>query len=197
MIIGLVGQKGAGKSVVANTLVADATDSEGTRLWTKTAFAGPLKEGLTAMFGLSEAQLHVAEYKEQIDPRYGVTPRQLMQIVGTDLMRHELVKHFPTIPNVWVTRMHEFLETSAGMNVVIEDVRFPEEVECIRKHGGKLVMVTRPSTVATAAHEHVRHEHVSESYVAALPWDALIVNSGSVTELQSKALDVARSLKTE
>ena len=190
VLIGLVGFKGAGKSVVANTLVTGATDKTGTKLWKKSAFAAPLKQGLQAMFGLSDAQLHLAEYKEVVDPRYGVTPRQLMQVVGTDLLRHELVKHFPEIPNIWVSRMHEFIASAKaeGMNVVVEDVRFPEEVACIRKHGGKLVLVTRPDQ-----QQQNGLTHESESYVGALPWDSLIVNNGSVSELQAKALELSSS----
>ena len=186
VLIGLVGFKGAGKSVVANALVTDGTDKNGTKLWKKGAFAAPLKQGLQAMFGLSDAQLHLAEYKEVVDPRYGVTPRQLMQVVGTDLMRHALTKHFPGIPNIWISRMNEFIATAnaEGMNVVIEDVRFPEEVECIRKHGGKLVLVTRPPS----AEDGGAKQHESESHVGALPWDSLLVNNGSVAELQAKSL---------
>ena len=193
VLIGLVGFKGAGKSVVANALVTDGTDKNGTQLWKKGAFAAPLKQGLQAMFGLSEAQLHLAEYKEVVDPRYDVTPRQLMQVVGTDLLRHELVKHFPGIPNIWVSRMNEFIATAAaqGMNVVVEDVRFPDEVECIRKHGGKLILVTRPPSAESSGGGAKQHE--SESYVGALPWDALLVNNGSVSELQVKALELVRS----
>jgi hypothetical protein len=191
VLIGLVGFKGSGKSVVANALVTDATDKNGTKLWKKGAFAAPLKQGLHAMFGLSDAQLHLAEYKEVVDPRYGVTPRQLMQVVGTDLLRHELVKHFPSVPNIWVSRMHEFIATAnaEGMNVVVEDVRFPEEVECIRKHGGKLVLVTRPSAEDGSG---AKKQHESETYVGALPWDSLLVNNGSVSELQAKALAMVK-----
>ncbi len=185
-IIGLVGLKGAGKSVVADAIV----EQEG---WQKRAFAGPLKDGLIAFFGLTQAQMHDAKLKEEVDPRYGVTPRELMQVVGTDLIRNQLSLKLPHFrcESLWIARMDEVLSAAKvlGVSVVVEDVRFPNEVECIRKHGGSLVMVARPAAAAASA-EKAQHE--TESYIAALPYDTLLVNSGTRQELRDKALDLLK-----
>lgn len=187
IVVGLVGLKGAGKSVVADAFVVNHND------WEKTAFAAPLKAGLQCMFGFSEAQMHNAALKEVVDDRYGITPRQAMQVVGTDLMRHELERRLG-INALWVKRMDQCLTAAAarGLHVIVEDVRFPDEVACIQRHGGKIVHVTRSSSDTTSLPLSVVHE--SESYVGTLPCEVVLVNSGSLDDLREKALALRTQL---
>jgi hypothetical protein len=195
MVVGLVGLKGAGKSVVADAFVDEKQND-----WTKTAFAAPLKAGLRAMFGFTEAQLHDAVLKEALDERYGITPRQAMQVVGTELMRHELERRLG-VEGLWVKRMDEVLTqaAAAGKHVIVEDVRFPDEVACIARHGGTIVRVTRPALQAAAAHPEGAAAappggavHETESYV--LPHAHELVNAGNVEELRAKALELMLQL---
>ena len=199
MVVGLVGLKGAGKSVVADAFVDEKQND-----WVKTAFAAPLKAGLQAMFGFSEAQLHDAALKETLDDRYGITPRQAMQIVGTDLMRHELQRRLG-VEGLWVKRMDACLDAAraAGKPVVVEDVRFPDEVACIERHGGTIVRVTRPPpaaaaaaaepAAAAAAAELPAAVHETESHV--LPYAVEIVNAGDVEELRAQARQLRQRLQ--
>jgi hypothetical protein len=192
MVVGLVGLKGAGKSVVADAFVGEKQNDS-----IKTAFAAPLKAGLRAMFGFTEAQLHDAVLKEALDERYGITPRQAMQVVGTELMRHELERRLG-VQGLWIKRMDEVLTqaAAAGKHVIVEDVRFPDELECIARHGGTIVRVTRPALQAAAAQPEGEPSaaaaappggavHETESYV--LPHAHELVNSGSIEELRDKA----------
>lgn len=190
MVVGIVGLKGAGKSVVADAFVDEKQND-----WVKTAFAAPLKAGLQAMFGFSEAQLHDAALKETLDDRYGITPRQAMQIVGTDLMRHELQRRLG-VEGLWVKRMDACLDAAraAGKPVVVEDVRFPDEVACIERHGGTIVRVTRPAAAgASAAAEPAAAVHETESHV--LPHAVEIVNAGDVEELRAQARQLRQRLQ--
>ena len=207
MVVGLVGLKGAGKSVVADAFVDEKLND-----WVKTAFAAPLKAGLQAMFGFSDAQLHDAALKETLDDRYGITPRQAMQIVGTDLMRHELQRRLG-VEALWVKRMDECLTHAAahGKLVVVEDVRFPDEVACIERHGGTIVRVTRPAPPPAAAAEPqaaaepaaaaaaaepaaaAAAVHETESYI--LPHAVELVNAGDVEELRAQARQLRQRLQ--
>jgi hypothetical protein len=197
ILVGLVGLKGAGKSAVADAFLNNHND------WQKTAFAAPLKAGLQCMFGFSEAQMHNAALKEVVDDRYGITPRQAMQVVGTDLMRHELERRLG-IQALWVKRMDQYLTAAAerGCNVVVEDVRFPDEVACIQRHGGKIVHVMRatPTLLETAAATDATElgaaavMHESESYVDTLPCEIVLLNSGSLEDLSEKALALRAQL---
>ena len=188
MVVGIVGLKGAGKSVVADAFVDEKQND-----WVKTAFAAPLKAGLQAMFGFSEAQLLDAALKETLDDRYGITPRQAMQIVGTDLMRHELQRRLG-VEGLWVKRMDACLDAAraAGKPVVVEDVRFPDEVACIERHGGTIVRVTRPAA-AGAAEPQAAAVHETESYI--LPHAVELVNAGDVEELRAQARQLRQRLQ--
>lgn len=198
IVVGLVGLKGAGKSAVADAFLNNHND------WEKTAFAAPLKAGLQCMFGFSDAQMHNADLKEVVDERYGITPRQAMQVVGTELMRHELERRLG-IQALWVKRMDQYLTaaTERGCNVVVEDVRFPDEVACIQRHGGKIVHVMRttPTLLETAAATDAATEsgagavHESESYVDTLPCEIVLLNSGSLEDLSEKALALRAQLQ--
>lgn len=84
ILIGLVAPKRSGKDTAANYLCS----SYGFK---KYNFADPLKRGIGEIFGLTYNQLDGDE-KEIIDPFWGVTPRELLQKIGTELFQFELPK---------------------------------------------------------------------------------------------------------
>jgi dephospho-CoA kinase len=75
MIIGLTGKKGCGKSSVAR-IIAEEWD------YGIKSFATPIKLMLSAM-GLTDDELYNPEKKEEIIPKFGKSPRELMQLLGT------------------------------------------------------------------------------------------------------------------
>ena len=77
LLIGLAGKARTGKDTVARYLAAHLS-------LISYAFADPLKQALAGMFHLTAAQLEGAE-KEQPLPWLGKAPRELMQLLGTDL----------------------------------------------------------------------------------------------------------------
>lgn len=64
-----------------------------------------------------------------------------------------------------------------GRNVVIDDVRFPNEAKMIRRLGGELWLVDRPGVVYEG-------NHASEGALSEVEPDSLINNSGSLTQLR-------------
>lgn len=74
-IIAFHGPKRSGKSTAARMLAA----SHGAKVL---SFADPLRRLVGVSFDIPEGDLIGSESKEVIDPRYGVTPRWLMQHVG-------------------------------------------------------------------------------------------------------------------
>ena len=87
MLIGLVGKKGSGKDTTADFLVEKFD-------FKKKAFADPLKSVVQKLFLLEKDDLYDPIKKETIDPRWGMSPRQMMQMVGTDMVRSFLGKDF-------------------------------------------------------------------------------------------------------
>lgn len=162
-IIGLTGLAGSGKSEVALALRI-----EGFR---RVAFADPLKSMLAAV-GFTHEQLYGAE-KGIVVPELGHTPRFLMQTLGTEWGR-DLIH-----PEIWITLWRRRAE-SCGHPVVVDDVRFPNEVETIKAMGGQVWRVTRPGVVSMG--------HESEVHIPRLPVDQAITNDGTLHELREHAL---------
>ena len=99
-----------------------------------------------------------------------LTYRQLLQAWGTEYRRRQ-------DPDYWVKRLEKKLR---GLErVVIDDVRFPNEVEMIQRLGGKVIRIDRPGTVeSTHASENVLNDFTG--------WDGVILNAGTLEELEEK-----------
>lgn len=94
-IIGIIGKKRHGKDTIADYLVSNYG-------YTKVSFADTLKDVCHIIFGFNQKQLHNEE-KEMIDDIWNITPRELFNFIGTDLMRNEFSKKFPHIGHdIWI-----------------------------------------------------------------------------------------------
>ena len=78
-IIGLCGNKGCGKDTFANFLV----DSEN---YIKLAFADYIRESIKILFDWDENDFS-QKNKENDDEYWGVSPRKMMQLLGTEFLR--------------------------------------------------------------------------------------------------------------
>lgn len=124
MIVALAGRKNSGKTTAAE-YIASVYDYE------EYALAEPMKEALRVMFGFTEEQLY-GKQKEEVDLRYGISPRQMLQTLGTEWGQHVLQDAAPyfrflTGRGLWVKRF--FYEVYwQGRDYVISDVRFQHEI---------------------------------------------------------------------
>jgi hypothetical protein len=148
----LVGPKRVGKTTTMNKIIQAVPNTA------TLAIAKPLKDTLKAVFMLSNDQLYDEKTKEEIDPRWGVSPRRLMQGVG-DLFRDYLPVVLPELKldkgliftqNLyWRLKEIEDMKDSRPSLIVIEDGRLTDEhkffktypegtsVELRRKTGSK------------------------------------------------------------
>ena len=104
--------------------------------------AGPLKDMLRAI-GLSQDQVDGSLKSKACHLLCGKTPRYAMQTIGTewgrDLIGNDIWVH------VMADRIAEYAESKVGdALVVIDDVRFPNEVALVRYCKGEIWRVTRP-----------------------------------------------------
>lgn len=121
VVLGLCGPAGSGKTTVANYLAR----TYGARLF---ALAEPLKVIIQRAFELSHDQLWGPQFlKEKADPRYGVSPRWLMQHIGTNGVRSVLGEDF------WVKYTMRRIEEEWPRFAVVEDVRFLSEASYMRE----------------------------------------------------------------
>lgn len=185
-LIGLGGAISAGKTTAAEGLVE--------RGWQEYTFATPLKKICQTAYLLSPQQLYgTLQDKETVDPRWGVSPREIMQFVGTELFRNgqsELLPHMGA--NFWVEHFRhfyrQFVVDHPGVPLVVSDVRFPNEAEAIRELGGTTVYLHRPQ-----AQESRYNSHVSEIGKNAISWDHTVINDGTVEELVVRVLQCGTS----
>jgi hypothetical protein len=168
-IICLTGPKGCGKSTVARHLDEEYN-------FARMAFAEPIKRGCQEMFGLSYDQVYSEKLKESVDRFWNATPRQILQTVGTELMRDALPKLLPGMKDVWVRQMVRRIHRSPKTaRIVIEDLRFPDEYKAMKELGARVFrIVGRGETGDT---------HASENALADIPADVTLDNSGDIAKL--------------
>lgn len=134
MLIGFSGKKGSGKSYFADYLVNN-------KLFIKLSFASPLKEITKILFNLSDEDVKDPIKKELINPRFNASPRELMQWLGTDIMREEFNNRFNYSGSIWIDNVKDKVKMLLDNNkdVVIDDVRFQNEVDMIHSLGGIVI----------------------------------------------------------
>lgn len=141
-------------------------------------------------------------YEDRLIRKFTLTPRKLLQLLGTDCGRK--IIH----PNIWVNALFsdykagfEFLPQSNGNKIktpiypnwIITDVRFPNEVEAIKKRGGIVIRVDRPCKECGGMGYHKmdcnvgRTEHESEYALDNYEgFDHVIENDGTIEDLLEK-----------
>ena len=164
-LIGLGGHKGSGKDTVAGILVSEMG-------WTRMAFADLLKQAAAVVFGLTDTQMN-GEEKEVVDHYWGMTPRTILQRMGTEAMRGTFG------PNVWVNALRRQLPTDG--KIVITDVRFESEMDMVRTMCGRCWLVVRPG--------HDGDDHPSEALARnGKVWDRRIENDASKWKLYERVV---------
>lgn len=183
MLIGLAGAAGSGKGSVAEFL------ARGPYIFTEIAFADPVYAAVAAITGIPVPRLKDRGLKERAIPGLGRSPRELLQLLGTEFGRRMVCE------SIWVDRAMQTVDyhSSMGMNTVIADVRFDNEAEAIRGRGGMVWEVLRagPSCLAGGAAGHASEEGISRDLV-----DLVVFNDGTLDDLRAN-VDAAIREATE
>jgi hypothetical protein len=209
MIIGLVGFIGSGKNTVAKNLVSKYN-------FKQESFAHSLKDACAIVFGwprhLLEGDTEESRvWRERKDPwwseRLGIpnfTPRYALQNIGTDTMR----KHFHS--DIWALSLEHRLRSMQD-DIVISDVRFPNEIDAVRNNGGYIIFIDngeRPEwfEIAKKAHKgDVKALEMMESTYSSIhesewawigtQFDANVLNTGTLCQLRSETDKVIQSIR--
>jgi hypothetical protein len=141
MIVGFVGFIGSGKDTAADYLV----NFHGYR---RDSFANTLKDAVACVFGWDRTLLEgrtkeAREWREQVDTWWAerlnmpnLTPRLMLQLWGTEVCRtgfHD---------DIWIASLENKMRKTTD-NIVISDVRFPNEIKAIHNAGGIVVRIKR------------------------------------------------------
>lgn len=177
ILIGIYGRSQVGKDTAADYL----TKSLYLR---KYAFAEPLKQMLKSAFG---DNFHHGD-RMGICPETGVTFRDMMKRLGTEWGRE-----FPVNPWLGLAGQR-WNEVRAGddlvvsgrgaykaQGMIISDVRFDSEADWIKRRGGVIVEITKPSyNVAAGADGHPSEAGINHAYI-----DITVANDRDLHHLYS------------
>ena len=161
VVLAFAGRKGSGKDTACDFLVKQYG-------FEKQSFADPLKEACAVVFDLTSDQLF-GKSKDEVDRRYGRTPRHLMQLLGTDWIRDQISDSF------WIDKLMRKC-AMCSKSVVINDVRFPNEVEAVHRLGGHVIGILRTGCDSTV------DSHKSENFED-LDLDIYIYNDSTKSDL--------------
>ena len=131
---------GSGKTFAADYLV----DGLG---YTRSKFAGPLKDMLRAM-GLNEDQIEGDLKHTPSELLCGRTPRWAMQTLGSEWGRDYIGED--VWGNLWEQRVTTLL--AAGMPVVVDDCRFENEAIRVKKLGGLIIYLKTQGSEIDESH---------------------------------------------
>jgi len=122
----------------------------------------------------------------------GKTPRHAMQTLGTEWGREFIGE------DVWVNawkakyqREAHSIRTQPTQPVVVEDIRFQNEVDMVRDLGGIVFFVARPGVVADNTHISEQMAAKPEPYAQ----DQLIYNDGNLTDLRDSVVALCNRFK--
>ena len=141
-IVGLLGLINSGKGTVASALVNGYN-------FRQDSFATSLKDACAVMFDWPRHLLEgdtkeSREWREIVDPWWSgqlnmpnFSPRLALQVIGTDSLRNNFHQ------DLWFLTLRNRIRKNPNQNVVISDVRFPNEIKFIKEQGGILIKINR------------------------------------------------------
>lgn len=198
--VALIGHKRAGKDTAAAIL-------ERSLGYTRASFADPLR-GMMAVLDM------IVGFEDALPVRYAQAlseygyerakdrfpeMRRLMQYLGTEAVKGVLGEQYGLQAvlaagiqalygpgacgaTVWSAIMQSRL--AAGGHLAIPDLRFPDETELIRSHGGIVVRILRREADLASLDDPHPSEHALDGFAA----DADVRNDGSLAELEDALL---------
>lgn len=214
MLIGFVGLIGSGKDTAADYLVHHCG-------FKRDSFANALKDAVSSIFGWNREMLEgrtkeAREWREKVDTWWSsrlnipnLTPRWILQQWGTEVCRvgfHD---------DIWIASLENRLRNTTD-NIVISDVRFPNEITAIRNAGGLIVRIKRgedpywtryakivnrglinnPEWESAKIYLDATGVHASESSWIGSVFDYEIPNNGSIIDLFDQVRGLVESHQT-
>jgi hypothetical protein len=178
MLVGFAGLAGAGKNEAAKALNRP-----------QLAFADPIKALVTQIdpfisFHPASGAIRLSQLLElgesfELVKRNSTELRRLLQEIGVGIRNHD--------PEFWVNALDNGVR-GAGLDSVITDVRFLNEVEYVRSWWGKTIWIERPGTE--------QGSHISENSISAEDCEGYVLNDGTIEELHEKVRAEVKALET-
>lgn len=169
-LIAICGFKHNGKDVIADYIC----DKYG---YKNLKISQTLKSAVKILFSFTDEQIESNE-KDIIDENWNITPRKVLQFIGTEVMQYKIQELFPDIKrNFWIkTFISKNLNKNDNPNIIISDLRFLHEYEELKKYNVFIIRVERDSIKNNDTHTS-EFEHLN------IPTDIVIKNNGTINDL--------------
>ena len=140
IIFPISGQKRAGKDTISDYI-------KGQVMASRVSFADPVRDVCRAYFGWTEECL-LGKHKEDVDPYWGISPRQAMQYLGTEVGRVGIAENYPefksvTGDSIWIKSAKKNIRAKSSKEYVsnygkirafiIPDMRFLNEYDAMKE----------------------------------------------------------------
>lgn len=176
MILGLGGSIGAGKTYASQYLSGKG--------WTDLSVSDPLKK-ICIDLGFEYKNIYGSQVEKSKVGIWGISGREAMQKIGTELFRDTLPKILPTMKNVWIRclliKIHKIREIHPYANIVIDGIRFKDEAAAVKKLGGILIRIVNPLIYPSTPRE-IRHQ---SELMYDIKWDHVIKNKKGTDTLKN------------
>lgn len=175
-IVGISGFAGVGKDTAGSALLSLG--------WGQRSFADPLRESCSIVTGVPVSIFTDPVLKNvPRDDLYGKTPREVLQLIGTEGWRTLISK------DMWVDSFLQYAANTHYSNGIFTcDVRFINEANAIQAAGGIHVHITRPGKDAP---EFIHQSETEIPEVAKLA-HYIVVNDSTPEALQNKILEIIK-----
>lgn len=182
-IIAICGRRRSGKDLVADHLGKHHGFSN-------CKIADKLKKVCQVLFGFTQEEIEIS--KDDVSIKWGVSPRDAMQFLGTEIMQFEIQKLLPGVKReFWVQSMvADHLDKHE--RIVISDLRFLHDIECLRRSKHQDTRLTVLRIKRNMPRDAASDTHVSECEVDSMPSDYEIENTGSIDDLLRKVDDFVK-----
>ncbi len=182
-LICLCGYKGSGKDTAAD-FIKKFYDYEHKKI------AAPIKEIVKYLFLLSDKD--VEEDKEKLNIEWDVTPRLLMQKIGTELFQHKLSEFMPHIGNkFWIIRFIK--ELNKNKRTVISDLRFYHEYKMLKDYMKEDMIVIKIENYRIRQNDN----HISELEFNKIQADYIIKNDTDIIDFYDKISNLFNMLNID
>jgi len=181
-LIALTGSMNSGKTTSSNYL----THTYG---FTEYAFANPIKD-IGLVLGFEKHQMYgTQKQKSEMNQYLNISGREFLQKFGTEICRDLLPQILPSMQlgeskSIWILLfeiyMEKIIKEYPNGCIVVSDVRFLNEAAVIKKYGGYIIKIERPSDVSNT--ELFKHS----SEMTQIKPDFTIDNIGTIETLYNK-----------
>lgn len=130
-IIGITGKKGHGKDTLIEQGFYKLCDGHCKKL----CFSDCIKDACSSLFGVDRSYFDDRSRKEKVIDTWNLSPRQMLQWLGTDVIRNTFNEDF------FVKRMEENIKHILNCTphcdsicIIIGDIRFDNEAKFVKKY---------------------------------------------------------------